>query len=185
MDKRKTGKMRKKEKMMIIFIGGSELVVMFVLVFGCIVWGTETVGKMLPNLFIVFLVKNIVQDIIFGLLKNRKNILWMLLYISVDLARIMMFFYTANCYFERYSSRTGFGVLFDVMFYLIIGGLLFLLGEMLSLLHGMDTTDIDASYGMIFFVDIAILLFLALFSALECWPVIKPVIDKIAGIFPG
>lgn len=58
-----------RKKTILTFLCG----MMLIMFFACIVKGAEDVGKMLPNLFIVFLVKNIVQDIIFGLLKNRKK----------------------------------------------------------------------------------------------------------------
>ena len=50
---------------MIIFFGSFEIIVILLLIVACIAWGVETVGKLLPIIFAVALIKNLVQDIVF------------------------------------------------------------------------------------------------------------------------
>lgn len=45
---------------MIIFFGSFEIIVILLLIVACIAWGVETVGKLLPIIFAVALIKNLV-----------------------------------------------------------------------------------------------------------------------------
>jgi len=58
---------------MIVFFGEFEIILMIVLIIACIAMGVETIGKLLPIIFVVVLIKNLLQDIVFAMLKNRKN----------------------------------------------------------------------------------------------------------------
>ena len=69
---------------MIIFFGSFEIIVILLLIVACIAWGVETVGKLLPIIFAVALIKNLVQDIVFAIFKNRKNVFLSLLYLIID-----------------------------------------------------------------------------------------------------
>ena len=80
---------------MIIFFGSFEIIVILLLIVACIAWGVETVGKLLPIIFAVALIKNLVQDIVFAIFKNRKNVFLSLLYLIIDFVIMALFFYTA------------------------------------------------------------------------------------------
>lgn len=77
---------------MIIFFGSFEIIVILLLIVACIAWGVETVGKLLPIIFAVALIKNLVQDIVFAIFKNRKNVFLSLLYLIIDFVRMALFF---------------------------------------------------------------------------------------------
>ena len=77
---------------MIVFFGEFEIILMIVLIIACIAMGVETIGKLLPIIFVVVLIKNLLQDIVFAMLKNRKNFFLSLLYLAIDLIRMALFF---------------------------------------------------------------------------------------------
>ena len=68
---------------MIVFFGEFEIILMIVLIIACIAMGVETIGKLLPIIFVVVLIKNLLQDIVFAMLKNRKNFFLSLLYLAI------------------------------------------------------------------------------------------------------
>lgn len=153
---------------MCIFLGGFDILIILFMIFACITWGVETIGKLLPYLFVIFLAKNIVQDIVFGFWKNHKKLLSILFFLLIDLSRVLIFFYTANLCVKVYSlgGMAYVDGIFGLLIYIIVGGFIFVLGEICSMLHGLET---NVNYRVIFVVDICILILLVSFSAFIYW----------------
>ena len=125
---------------MIVFFGEFEIILMIVLIIACIAMGVETIGKLLPIIFVVVLIKNLLQDIVFAMLKNRKNFFLSLLYLAIDLIRMALLFYTANLCVKGYSvgGLAYFDGILSMLIYLLVGGLTFVMAELYSVLHGME-----------------------------------------------
>ena len=52
--------------MFILIIGGSEILAILVMILACIAGAVEVVGQILPLLSVLFIIKSIVQDILYG-----------------------------------------------------------------------------------------------------------------------
>lgn len=59
---------------MIIFLGSTPLLIIFIIICAIIFEGLSVVVDILPALFTVIMVKNAIVDIGFGLIKNKKNV---------------------------------------------------------------------------------------------------------------
>ena len=150
---------------MIIFFGSFEIIVILLLIVACIAWGVETVGKLLPIIFAVALIKNLVQDIVFAIFKNRKNVFLSLLYLIIDFVRMALFFYTANFCVTRYAmgGAAYLDGIFGLLVYLLVGGLLFIVGELCSVQHGMKESVKTSEVILVDFCILVLLFLIYLF----------------------
>lgn len=158
--------------MFIWIIGGSEILAILVMILACIAGGVEVVGQILPLLSVLFIIKSIVQDILYGFLKNHKKFVHVLIFLIIDLARVFIFFYTANICLDTYFSGTGVRFIdgmFGCVFWFITGGFIFIMGELGGILHGMNDKYNIIRFGMDIFFHIVFLLMLILLSAFFYW----------------
>lgn len=123
------------------------LIGLVVLLFLVLVKGAVDVAlSLITFLFWAFVVKNIVQDFILGFLKNHNTLGMTVWYFAIDMARIWLYFTMVNQYAAKYASSGGigfFGAMFDFGIYFVVGGALFLAGEILSILHVFRTKAED------------------------------------------
>lgn len=155
---------------MIIFIGGFEILAILLLIFACITKAAETIGSLLNVLFVLFFIKNIIQDVFFGFIKNHKGVGSILIFLLMDTVRMFLFFHTARICVNTYSmgGLSYLDGMFGFIVYLIIGGGLFLFGELCSLLHGFEK-DKELGIGKLLVGDISFILLLTLFGVLIYW----------------
>lgn len=128
-------------------MGITFLIGIVVLMFLALVKGTvDAAIGLITVLFWAFVVKNIVQDVILGFLKNRNTLGMTIWHFAIDMARIWLYFTMVNRYAVQYASSGGigfFGAMFNFILYFVIGGALFLAGEILSILHVFRTKAED------------------------------------------
>lgn len=123
---------------MIIFFGTFDVLLIFVLFFTLLTGAVDMLNNMITVLFVLFVIKNIVQDVIIGFFKNHNSILSTLWYLIVDTLRIGLYFYILQEYSMTYSKAGGlsfFGAIFNFLIFFFLGGILYLVGEVTSLSH--------------------------------------------------
>lgn len=101
---------------------------------------------LLPILFIFFLFKNIVQDIIFGGIKNRICIGKVIFYLICDVARIVLFFGTFKIFVDGHLNADGLSYFFSIIVILLygfLGGAIFLGGELMAVCHSGGFAELD------------------------------------------
>lgn len=126
----------------------------------------KVVVVLLPTLFIIFLVKNIVQDVLFGGIKNRIGFGKVILYLICDMARIVLFFGTFKIFVDGHLNANGLSYFFSIIVILLYGffcGALFLGGELVAIRHGGRFDEIDKDFLISPFMgEIAIVLLLGI-----------------------
>lgn len=152
-------------------MGIACLIGLVVLLFLALVKGAVDVAvSLIIFLFWAFVVKNIVQDFVFGFLKNRNTLGMTVWHFAIDMARIWLYFTMVNRYAAEYASSGGigfFGAMFDFILYFAIGGALFLGGEIWSILHVFQTKAEDTqTKRFLIGADIVYLAVLGVFSLL-------------------
>lgn len=147
------------------------LIGLAVLLFLVLVKGTaDAAVGLITAMFWAFLIKNIVQDVILGFFKNCNTLGMTVWNLAVDMARIGLYFAVLNRYAVQYASSGGivfFGAMFDFILYFVIGGVLFLGGEIWSILHVFRSKGEDrATKRFLIGFGIAYLVVLGAFSLL-------------------
>lgn len=93
-------------------MGITFLIGIVVLMFLALVKGTvDAAIGLITVLFWAFVVKNIVQDVILGFLKNRNTLGMTIWHFAIDMARIWLYFTMVNRYAVQYASSGGIGFL--------------------------------------------------------------------------
>lgn len=118
------------------------LLPIFVILFTVLFAGAKAVVDFLPTLFVLLLIKNAVVHGYLGIIKHRKSIFICIFQFVADLIRTHAFFSILTYVAEE--SSTGIDVLFFPMvfiFWLFVGGGVFLFGELCSLGYGGTDSD--------------------------------------------
>lgn len=123
---------------MIFFFGTFDVLMILVLFFTLLTGAVDTLNNTIHIFFVLFIVKNIIQDIFFGFFKNRNSLLSTLWYLIVDTLRIGLYFCVLKEYSLAYSNAGGlatFGAMFNFIAFFFLGGIIYLMGEVISLMH--------------------------------------------------
>lgn len=123
---------------MIIFLGSTPLLIIFIIICAIIFEGLSVVVDILPALFTVIMVKNAIVDIGFGLIKNKKNVFLVTLFLLLDSIRCCLAFYML--YLEASNFNSLFGMIDFAFAFLIVGGL-FVVGDFCALCQGVKGND--------------------------------------------
>ena len=118
-------------------------------------------ATLLPLLIIAFIIKNIVQDVWFGVIKNRLSFERVSWNIVCDFARLLLFFYPLGEMVGLYNNSSGlffFDNVLGILFYFVVGGILFLTGELAALQHS-GSLDMETS-GMFIMGEVSLLVLL-------------------------
>ena len=102
---------------------------------------TATITNLCLVLTIVFIVKAVAQDLWFGWHKGRNSIPLTVFNLIIDFIRVIVFFATISDCAVDLKLSYGLGHLGNMLSYvavLLVGGVLFLAGEIISLQHGME-----------------------------------------------
>ena len=127
---------------MVVIFFNLGLVLAFILLVSIIFINASTkfVLAILGVICILFLIKDIIQDLYFALYKYKNNVLIVIISFALDIARIA-FFYKLIHYFAAGTARaTGlstFGWMLGYVISILVGGVLFFAGEANGLLFGM------------------------------------------------
>lgn len=153
----------------IIFLGTFDIILIVFLFFALLVGAVDFINKIITFLFIIFVIKNIIQDVVIGYFKNHNKLISTLWYLIVDTLRIGMYFFVLKEYSIAYSNAGGlafFGAMFNFILFFVLGGILYLMGEVISLSHSFKK-DLIAEFPKGFHItgDILSLVLLAAF----CW----------------
>ena len=123
---------------MVFFVNLPLIVMLLVfLIAGVAEWTIQVISAMLNVTFIFLLIKNIVQDCWFGLIKQKKTIKQTLLSLFLDLTRTISFWLLMRRLLGITEVVDGFNYLvsiFDFIFVYVCYGPIYLLAEMLSTL---------------------------------------------------
>ena len=102
-------------------------------------------GEVIPKLFWFFIIKNIIQDVIIGWIKNHENFLVVLGCLIIDIIRVIVFFYIFNQCFIAYQNAGGFSIfveMLNVVIVFVVGGIYYLALELVSCLSHRKAGDI-------------------------------------------
>lgn len=97
-----------------------------------------TIIKALPYLFCAFIAKDLFIDVGISGIKNRRNLLCVVFSLLFDILRTILFFYMVH---QEALDFSGLGGIIDFWLLIIIGGIIFLAGEFLSLGHTFQEQD--------------------------------------------
>ena len=89
---------------------------------------------------ILFLIKDIIQDLYFALYKYKNNVLIVIISFALDIARIAFFYKLIHHFAAGTARATGlstFGWMLGYVISILVGGVLFFAGEANGLLFGM------------------------------------------------
>lgn len=125
---------------MIIFLGSTPILIIFIIVCAVIFGGVRVVAEILPALFIIVMVKNIIVDIGFGLIKNMKNFFLVILFLLLDSIRCCLTFYMLHL---EASDFYGFLGIIDFALSLLIVGGLFVVGDFCALCQGTKGNELN------------------------------------------
>ncbi len=129
----------------------------------------KTVTEVCLVLTILFVVKVLVQDLWYGMVKGRNSIPLTVFHLVIDLARVLVFFATiSDCAVDMKLSH-GLGHVGNMLGFvavLVIGGALFLAGEIISLQHGMEEELVIRGRKIGRAMDVGACVLLVLFCAL-------------------
>lgn len=142
---------------MIFFLGGSEIFIIIVVVLALLTGAVEFVSKMTAFLFILFLVKNFIQTVVIGFFKNHVPLKNMLFYLGIDVIRVCSFFYFFTNWIDIYFSASGLTrllYLLILLFFTILSGSAFIIGEIVSYTHATKTGSDNQSI----FLDIILVI---------------------------
>ncbi len=117
---------------MIIFFGSFPVIMIVIIFLALLNAGARAVIDLLPILFYVFLAKNFLLDIGIAAIKNRCKFILVVIFLLFDTIRVLFFFYMLHLEALEYSGIVG---IIDFCLLLIIGGIIFLAGEIISLGH--------------------------------------------------
>lgn len=154
---------------MIFLFSTFDIIVLLFIFITLLAGAINTLIKVISFLFVLFIIKDFIQDIIVGYFVQRNSLHLIIWYFSVDLIRAILFFYTLKHYSLSYSQAVGlsfFGEMFDFIIFILVGGGLYLSGEITSLLHGFNKKDLSGNSKIFYCIgDLLLLIILALF----CW----------------
>ena len=154
--------------MIIIFWGGFEVLILLVILVAIIAGAAEFVANILGFLCILFCIKVFIQDIRYGAVKNHNSIFFTVGFLIVDFIRIITFFGTAYSCATAMLNSTGGRYLDNVLGFvilIIVGGCIYLMGEINSMMHAFGDIDKKLSLG----ADIAIIVLLVMFRSFFYW----------------
>lgn len=126
---------------MIIFFGGFEIAVIIFVFIAIIAGSAKAIIDIINVLVTIFVIKNLIQTLYFGCIKNKNSIALTAGFLVSDFVRVSLFFYNLKKVGLTFTHSTGlayFGALFGFILYFIICGSMFLLGEFLSLMQSFD-----------------------------------------------
>ena len=123
---------------MIIFLSSFEIILPFILLLTAIFGAANALVSMINVFIVLFIIKNFIQDIVIGFFKNHNSIITSIWYLIVDSIRMWLFFTLIKECGLNYANSGGLSMFFDLIGFLgcfLIGGFIYVLGEMLSLAH--------------------------------------------------
>ena len=121
---------------MVVIFFNLGLVLAFILLVSIVFINASTkfVLAILGVICILFLIKDIIQDLYFALYKYKNNVLIVIISFALDIARIA-FFYKLIHHFA--AGLSTFGWMLGYVISILVGGVLFFAGEANGLLFGM------------------------------------------------
>ena len=101
----------------------------------------QSVTNLCLVLTVIFLVKAVVQDLWFGKIKGNRTVPLTVFNMVIDFVRVLVFFATiSDCAVDLLLSAGlhHLGNMLSFVAILLIGGVLFVFGEIASLQHGLE-----------------------------------------------
>lgn len=129
----------------------------------------RTITGVCLALTILFMVKVLVQDLWFGKMKGNNSVPLTVFYLVIDAVRVLVFFATISDCAADMKLSYGLGYLGNILIFvavLIIGGALFMAGEIISLQHGMEEEVVIRGRKVGRAMDVGACVLLVLFCAL-------------------
>lgn len=139
---------------MIIFFGGMEIAAIVIIFLAVVAGSAEMIIGLIDFLTVVFVIKNIVQTVIYGFIKNKNSLLVTAVFLATDIIRMSIFFTNLKSIGQTFIDAHGlryFAALFGFILYFLICGGIFLVGEFLSLAQarGKEGDELETGTAMI------------------------------------
>ena len=135
--------------MVIIFFNLGLVLAFILLVFIVFInASTKFVLAILGATCILFLIKNIIQDLYFALYKYKNNVVVVLISFALDVVRIAFFCKLIHYFAAGTARATGlpmFGWMLGYIISMLAGGVIFFAGEANGLLFGMGQQEKESS----------------------------------------
>ncbi len=151
---------------MIIFVNMGLVVFVLILFFILVASGAAALLlKWILVICVLLCIKNLVQDIYFGMIKRRRSILAGIISIVINLFRVYVFYQLMRSYALLVINGVGLqwiSNLLDFVIVLVLGGVLFLSGELFATTYGSKSGEIHS--GAVVVGNLLITLFFTLFS---------------------
>lgn len=127
---------------MIVIFFNLGLVLAFILLVSIVFINASTkfVLAILGATCVLFLIKNIIQDLYFALYKYKNNIVIVLISLVLDVVRVGFFYKLIHHFAAGTVRATGlsmFGWMLGYVISILVGGVIFFAGEANGLLFGM------------------------------------------------
>lgn len=150
---------------LIFSISGFEIVAMVLLFFTLITVSVEKIIQIIHVLIVFFIIKNIIQEVIIGMIKNKNNFFLTLWYLLTDVVQIFLFFNLLTKAALDYRGSGGLEAiesLFEFLFVFFIAGGVYLCGELGS---GLRCTEYREEYPVLLaFSNVPAIILLALLN---------------------
>lgn len=135
---------------MVIIFFNLGLVLAFILLVSIVFINASTkfVLAILGVTCILFLIKNIIQDLYFALYKYKNNAVIVLISFALDVVRIAFFYKLIHHFAAGTARATGlsmFGWMLGYIISILVGGIIFFAGEANGLLFGMGQQEKESS----------------------------------------
>ena len=146
---------------MLIFFGSFELIAILFVFIAILSGGASFIVNAIPVFLVLFTIKNLIQTVSIGYCKRKNSLFLTLTYLAIDTARMWLFFANLRRIGMTFMHATGLGyfsVLFGLIFYFVLCGGLFGLGEIISSIHHSGNSDMSKKFGIA--LDLFLLLLL-------------------------
>lgn len=131
---------------MIIFFGSAEIIAILFILLAILAGSAEAIIGMIDFFIVAFIIKNIVQTVFLGFIKNKNPLSYTIAFLITDVARMWIFFSNLKSVGMTFVHATGlkyFAALFGFILYFLICGCVFMIGEGISLMQASGNKKYD------------------------------------------
>lgn len=149
--------------MVVIFFNvGMVLLVLLLLLLVFVNSSAELILSVLGIVCVAFLIKNLLQDIYFGLIKYHHGLGITLIGLISDIARVLFFYKLISYFATGVAKGTGLGLFGWMLAYVIsilVGGFLFIGAEAGAMAYGTDNAEIGTFISSIFLTVVLVVFY--------------------------
>lgn len=154
------------EQSLIIFVDlGVVIFAVLLIALALVNSAAQLILKILAIICILLVIKNLIQDIYFGIFKRHRNPIISGMLCAVNIARVYVFYKLIYAYAYNTQNTTGFTFisrLIDFVIIILVGGAFFVIGElgaMYSVTEQFEDDSGSCSFASIVFTVLLFLLY--------------------------